>query len=68
MLGSAQQSPFDVVEGYFLDRTNAAALRFGELEIARLVTQLRNEGKVAFTQAAEVSERIGFLTSRFGRL
>jgi redox-sensitive bicupin YhaK (pirin superfamily) len=64
MLGSAQQSPFEVVEGYFSVHTNAAALRFGEVEIGRLVTQLRNEGKVAFKKAAEVLERMHFVNSR----
>jgi redox-sensitive bicupin YhaK (pirin superfamily) len=68
MLGSAQQSPFEVVEGYFSVHTNAAALRFGEVEIARLVTQLRNEGKVAVKQAAGVLERMRFVTSRFDGL
>jgi redox-sensitive bicupin YhaK (pirin superfamily) len=64
MLGSAQQSPFEVVEGYFSVHTNAAALRFGEVEIGRLVTQLRNEGKVAFTQATKILERMRFVSSR----
>jgi redox-sensitive bicupin YhaK (pirin superfamily) len=64
MLGSAQQSPFEVVEGYFSVHTNAAALRFGEVEIGRLVTQLRNEGRVALKQAAGVLERMRFVTSR----
>jgi redox-sensitive bicupin YhaK (pirin superfamily) len=68
MLGSAQQSPFEVVEGCFSVHTNAAALRFGEVEIGRLVTQLRNEGKVDLKQAAEVLERMRFVTSRPGGL
>ncbi|AXF05498.1 pirin family protein [Paraburkholderia hospita] len=63
MLGSAQQSPFDVVEGYFSVHTNAAALRFGEVEIGRLVTKLRNEGRVASKQAVGVLERMRFVTS-----
>jgi redox-sensitive bicupin YhaK (pirin superfamily) len=64
MLGSAPQSPFEVVEGHFSVHTNAAAMRFGEVEIGRLVTQLRNDGKVALKQATEVLERMCFVTSR----
>ncbi|WP_233469211.1 pirin family protein [Caballeronia glathei] len=67
MLGSAQRSPFDVVEGYFSVHTNAAALRFGEVEIGRLVTQLINEKRIDSKQAKEVFERLRFVTSRDNR-
>jgi hypothetical protein len=67
MLGSAQRSPFDVVEGYFSVHTNAAALRFGEVEIGRLVTQLIDEKRIDSKQAKEVFERLRFVTSRDNR-
>ncbi|HEY3599319.1 MAG TPA: pirin family protein [Paraburkholderia sp.] len=58
MLGSAQRSPFDLVEGYFSVHTNAAALRFGELEIARVAAQLRVEGRLNAEQAANVARKM----------
>jgi hypothetical protein len=60
MLGSAQRSPFDVVEGYFSVHTNAAALRFGEVEIARLALQLSDEGRLDVAQAANVARKMRF--------
>ncbi|HVE06810.1 MAG TPA: pirin family protein [Paraburkholderia sp.] len=60
MLGSAQRSPFDVVEGYFSVHTNPAALRFGEVEIARLAFQLRAEGRLDAEQSANVARKIRF--------
>ncbi|MFC0397385.1 pirin family protein [Paraburkholderia rhizosphaerae] len=58
MLGSAQRSPFDVVEGYFSVHTNAAALQFGELEIARVGAQMRSEGRLDAEQAASIAQRM----------
>jgi redox-sensitive bicupin YhaK (pirin superfamily) len=58
MLGSAQHSPFEVVEGYFSVHTNAAALRFAEVEIARLAFELRKEGRLDAEQAANVTRKM----------
>jgi redox-sensitive bicupin YhaK (pirin superfamily) len=58
MLGSAQRSPFEVVEGYYSVHTNAAALQFGELEIARVASQLRVEGRLDAEQAASVARKM----------
>jgi redox-sensitive bicupin YhaK (pirin superfamily) len=58
MLGSAQRSPFDIVEGYFSVHTNAAALQFGELEIARVGAQLRTEGRLDDEQAANIARKM----------
>jgi redox-sensitive bicupin YhaK (pirin superfamily) len=58
MLGSAQRSPFDVVEGYFSVHTNAAALRFAEVEVARLAFELRKEGRLDAGQAANVARKM----------
>jgi redox-sensitive bicupin YhaK (pirin superfamily) len=58
MLGSAQRSPFEVVEGYYSVHTNAAALRFGEVEIARVATQLRDEGRLDAEQAENVAKKM----------
>ncbi|GAB2890175.1 hypothetical protein GCM10027093_26460 [Paraburkholderia jirisanensis] len=68
MLGSAQHSPYEVVDGYFSVHTNAAALRFGEVEIARLVMQLRSERKIGAEQADEVFQRIRFSSPRLDGL
>ncbi|CAB3751545.1 pirin family protein [Paraburkholderia solisilvae] len=58
MLGSAQCSPYDLVEGYYSVHTNAAALQFGELEIARVAAQLRAEGRLDAAQAECVAKKI----------
>jgi hypothetical protein len=58
MLGSAQRSPYDVVEGYFSVHTNAAALQFGELEIARVGAQLCTEGRLDADQAANIARKM----------
>ncbi len=58
MLGSAQRSPFDIVEGYFSVHTNAAALRMGELEIARVAAQLLVDGRLDAEQAANIARKM----------
>ncbi|CAB3752150.1 pirin family protein [Paraburkholderia humisilvae] len=58
MLGSAQRSPFDVVEGYYSVHTNAAALQFGELEIARVGAQMRIEGRLDAEQASCIARKM----------
>jgi redox-sensitive bicupin YhaK (pirin superfamily) len=58
MLGSAQRSPFDVVEGYFSVHTNAAALQSGELEIARVAAELCTEGRLDVEQAANIARKM----------
>jgi len=57
-LGSAQRSPFDLVEGYYSVHTSAAALQSGELEIARIASQLLDEGRLDAEQAAKVARQM----------
>ncbi|GAB2924162.1 hypothetical protein GCM10027093_74520 [Paraburkholderia jirisanensis] len=54
VLGSAAQSRFDLVEGYYSVHTSAAALQSGEQEIARLGAQMRADGRLTPERAAQV--------------
>jgi hypothetical protein len=54
VLGSAMQSQFDLVEGYYSVHTSAAALQSGEQEIARLGAQMSEDGRLTPERAAKV--------------
>jgi redox-sensitive bicupin YhaK (pirin superfamily) len=58
VLGSAAQSQFDLVEGYYSVHTSAAALQSGEQEIARLGAQMSADGRLTPERAAQVARQM----------
>jgi redox-sensitive bicupin YhaK (pirin superfamily) len=58
VLGSAVQSPFDLVEGYYSVHTNADALKSGEKEIERLGAQLYADGRLTPERVAQVARQM----------
>lgn len=58
VLGSAMQSPYDLVEGYYSVHTSAAALQGGEQEIARMGAQMCEDGRLTPERAAQVARQM----------
>ena len=58
VLGSAAQSQFDLVEGYYSVHTTAEALQSGEQEIARLGAQMSADGRLTPERAAQVERQM----------
>jgi redox-sensitive bicupin YhaK (pirin superfamily) len=58
VLGSAVQSPYDLVEGYYSVHTNAAALQSGEQEIARMGAKMCEDGRLTLERAAQVARQM----------
>jgi redox-sensitive bicupin YhaK (pirin superfamily) len=58
MLGSAKQSPFDLVEGYYSVHTNAQALQRGEAAIQQLGAELCGQGRLSEAHLAKVTRQM----------